>query len=290
IRDARGVEQIFKDRKPDIVFHAAALKHLTLLERHPLEAWKSNVIGTINVLNAAVASGVTGFVNISTDKAADASSILGFSKRIAERITASINIKGAVYVSVRFANVLGSRGSVLEVFRAQAEAGNPLTVTDANVTRFVMTIPEAVRLVTQAAAIGRPGEVLVLDMGRPIKILDIAKHYASRRNPPLDIIFTGLRPGEKLHEVLFGDGEPDDRPFHPKVSHVDVPPLSVESAKNAFISLLGGDGKDPEKDVDPVAIRKVLASICAIPSELAQNCENLGENSIQSGSDLTKVL
>ncbi len=180
IRDLDAVRTVFAQRRPDVVFHAAALKHLPMLEQYPAEAVKTNILGTRNVLDAADLVAVGRFVNISTDKAANPSSVLGYSKRIAERITAD-RARGAegAYLSVRFGNVLGSRGSVLTSFANQIAHGGPLTVTHPDVTRYFMTIEEACQLVIQAAAIGGPGEALVLDMGQPIKIHDVA-HAADR--------------------------------------------------------------------------------------------------------------
>src|SRR5439155_3147424 len=190
------------------------------------EAIKSDVRGTLTVLEASVAHGVEWFVNISTDKAADPTSVLGYSKRLAERLTADVAGQASgTYLSVRFGNVLGSRGSMLTTFRGQIEAGGPITVTDPEVTRYFMTIPEAVQLVIQAGAIGDDGEVLVLDMGKPVKIDDVAKMMAARADRPIRIVYTGLRPGEKLHEDLFGTGEIDLRPRHPLISQVPVAPL-----------------------------------------------------------------
>jgi FlaA1/EpsC-like NDP-sugar epimerase len=202
------------------------LKHLPLLERHPDESVKSNVLGTLTILRAAQRHGVQRFVNISTDKAADPTSVLGYTKRIAERLTAHVAAEtGGAFLSVRFGNVLGSRGSVLPTFRAQVEAGGPITVTDKDVTRYFMTVEEAVQLVVQAGAIGRPGEALVLDMGEPVRINDVARRLAARASRPVKVAYTGLRPGEKLHEQLLGLGEADSRPIHPLISHVCVPPL-----------------------------------------------------------------
>jgi FlaA1/EpsC-like NDP-sugar epimerase len=232
IRDRDRVAAVVSEVAPDVIFHAAALKHLSLLERHPSEAWKSNVHGTLNLLDAAVASGVGHFVNISTDKAADPSCVLGWSKRITERLTAHAGQQSSLhYVSVRFGNVLGSRGSVLGIFDAQLRAGGPLTVTDEDVTRYFMTVAEAVRLTIHAAAIGRTGQVMVLDMGHPVRIVDVARRLAASSRRPVDIVFTGLRPGEKLHETLLGQDEPDRRPHHPMISEVDVPPLDPESLR-----------------------------------------------------------
>ena len=232
IRDAPVVHDLFMQRRPQVVFHAAALKHLPLLEQYPVEAYKSNVVGTMNVLNASMAAGVEVFVNISTDKAANPVSVLGSSKRVAERLTSHVGdvTPAGTYLSVRFGNVLGSRGSVLESFRSQIDRGGPVTVTDPEVTRFFMTIPEAVQLVIQAGAIGRSGEVLVLDMGEPVRIHDVARRLVAQSERDISIVFTGLRPGEKLHEELFGEHEVDDRPCHKLISHAAVPPLAFEAA------------------------------------------------------------
>jgi FlaA1/EpsC-like NDP-sugar epimerase len=230
IRDSHTMRRIFDVCRPEVVIHAAALKHLPLLEKYPLEAWMTNVIGSWNVFCAASEVGVDTFVNISTDKAANPISVLGYSKRVTERLTAHVasRVDGR-FVSVRFGNVLGSRGSVLEAFARQIEEGGPVTVTHPDVTRFFMTIPEACQLVLQAAAIGNGGEALVLDMGMPVKIADVARLLICRahRND-VEIVYTGLRAGEKLHEELFGPGEVRDyRPSHPLVSHVSVPPLAL---------------------------------------------------------------
>ncbi len=230
IRDEDALRKIFTKHRPQVVFHAAALKHLPMLEQYPEEGWKTNVLGSLNVLTAAREVGVERFVNISTDKAADATSVLGQTKRLAERLTAHLAEEtGVPYLSVRFGNVLGSRGSVLYTFRAQIERGGPLTVTHPDVTRFFMTIPEACELVLQAGAIGRPADVLVLDMGKPVKIVDVAKRLLEESGrTDIEIEFTGLRPGEKLHEVLFSDGEQNVQSRHPLISRVSVPSISAD--------------------------------------------------------------
>ena len=229
IRDPYRVTEVFEQFRPQIVFHAAALKHLPLLERYPAEAVKSNVFGTRNVLEAAAACGAESFVNISTDKAANPVSVLGYSKRVAERLTAHMAGHAAgCYLSVRFGNVLGSRGSVLTALSAQVASGGPITVTHPEVSRYFMTVDEAVQLVLQAAVIGASGEVLVLDMGEPVRIADIARRLAGGAAGAVDIVFTGLRPGEKLHEELLGRGEADDRPHHPLIRHSPVRPLSPD--------------------------------------------------------------
>lgn len=238
IRDAEALDEVFAAHKPDVVFHAAALKHLPMLQQYPGEGWKTNVLGTKNVLDAAARHGVKRFVNISTDKAAAPTSVLGKTKRIAEELTAwYADQTGDSYLSVRFGNVLGSRGSVLYSFTAQIEKGGPVTVTDPNVTRYFMTIPEACELVIQAGAIGTPGDVLVLDMGEPVRILEVAEGLIARSGKDIDIVFTGLREGEKLDEVLFTSDEVCDVTSHPLITRVTVPPL-------APIRIAGVDGHD----------------------------------------------
>jgi FlaA1/EpsC-like NDP-sugar epimerase len=233
IRDRQRVARLFAEIRPDVVFHAAALKHMPLLQAHPAEALKSNVWGTLSVLDAAASVGVSHFVNISTDKAANAVNALGYSKRAAEGLTSHFS-RGfpGTYLSVRFGNVLGSRGSVLTSFKAQLESGNPLTVTHPDVTRYFMTIEEAVQLVIQAGAIGSDGHALVLDMGEPVRIFDVARQLAASRTPELPIVFTGLRPGEKLHEDLFCDDERATQSQHELIRCVDVPPLDPEVVRD----------------------------------------------------------
>ena len=237
IRDADSLMEIFENRRPEVVFHAAALKHLPMLEQFPEEAWKTNVLGTLNVLTAAQAVGVTTFVNISTDKAANPTSVLGHSKRVAEKLTAwAAEKSGQRYLSVRFGNVIGSRGSMLPTFTSLIEAGGPLTITHPDVTRFFMTIPEACQLVVQAGGIGRPAEVLILDMGEPVRILDVAQRMIDMSGQDIAIVYTGLRPGEKLHEELVGANETDERPVHPKISHTAVSAIAPENLnKNRWI-------------------------------------------------------
>lgn len=240
IRDAEALDKVFADHRPEVVFHAAALKHLPMLEQYPLEGWKTNTLGTLNVLRAARQYGVTRFVNISTDKAADATSVLGKTKRLAEELTAFFAREyGLTYLSVRFGNVLGSRGSMLHTFTAQIDAGGPITVTHPEITRYFMTIPEACELTIQAGAIGEPGDVLVLDMGEPVRILDVAKNLIALSGKKIDIVFTGLRPNEKMHEVLFSEDENRSATSHELISRVAVPPLNPDELDSV-------DGSDPE--------------------------------------------
>ena len=230
LRDQATINHIFETRKPEVVFHAAALKHLPLLERYPSEAYQTNVLGTTTLLKAAQKTNVQVFVNISTDKAANPISVLGYSKRIAERVTSyfGLHSNSGKYISVRFGNVLGSRGSVLMSFRDQIEKGGPVTVTHRGVTRYFMTISEAVQLVIQAGAIGNNGEVLVLDMGNPVSIYDVAAQLVRNSRKQVEIEIVGLRSGEKVHEELFGDGEVDARPEHPLISQVPVKPIELD--------------------------------------------------------------
>ena len=230
IRDRDRIFEVFEQHRPDVVFHAAALKHLPLLEAAPQEGWKTNVLGTHNVLDAAESVGVSHFVNVSTDKAANPTSVLGYTKLITERLTADkgLNATGT-YVSVRFGNVLGSRGSVLPAFREQAKKGGPITVTHPDITRYFMLVEEAALLVVQAGAIGCDGEVLVLDMGEPVKIADVARRFAEQHQPPLEIVYTGLRPGEKLHEDLVAADEAGGRKLHPMIIHVGGEPVAFEN-------------------------------------------------------------
>jgi FlaA1/EpsC-like NDP-sugar epimerase len=222
------------------VFHAAALKHLPLLESHPAEGWKTNVCGTLHLLEAAERHGVDRFVNVSTDKAANPTSVLGWTKRITERLTAhAAHVTDVNCVSVRFGNVLGSNGSVLRAFEAQAANGGPLTVTHPDITRYFMTIEEASRLIVHAGAIGEPGEVMILDMGEPVKILDVAERIASSCDPKLEIVFTGLRPNEKMHEDLISSHESGERKSHDLITHVDVPPLTPsDSMRTGVVATL----------------------------------------------------
>jgi FlaA1/EpsC-like NDP-sugar epimerase len=235
IRDLDALRTAFQATLPDLVFHAAALKHLPLLESYPLEAWRTNVLGTLNVLTAAAEVGVSTVVNISTDKAADPTCVLGYSKRIAERLTADFaNTQPGRYVSVRFGNVLGSRGSVIHAFAAQIEEGGPITVTHPDVERFFMLIPEACQLVLEAGSIGTNGEVMVLEMGEQVKILEMATtliRLSGRKD--IDIRYTGLRHGEKISEDLFSANENRRTTSNPLVTSVGVPTLSVNAVQSA---------------------------------------------------------
>ncbi len=225
IRDGLAIRTLFESTHPQVVFHAAAHKHVTFLERFPEEGYKTNVEGTRNVLEAAAATGVERFVNVSTDKAADPINVLGKTKREAELLTAEMNDSTeGVFLSVRFGNVLGSNGSVVPTFVEQVMRGNPITVTDPEASRFFMTVEEAVLLVLQGGALGMGGDVIVLEMGEPVKILDLANRISHSLRPgeTPNIVFTGLRRGEKLHEVLASTSdEPLPQP-HPRLRRFRV--------------------------------------------------------------------
>lgn len=222
IRFAERIHTLFEEYRPQIVFHAAAHKHVPLMEGNPAEAITNNVLGTRNLLKAAMAVNVNHFVMISTDKAVNPTSVMGASKRAAELLVhQAASLSGKAYLAVRFGNVLGSRGSVVLTFKQQIASGGPVTVTHPDMRRYFMTIPEAVQLVLQAATLGRGGEVFTLDMGEPVKIVDLARDMIELSGlevgRDIDIVFTGMRPGEKLYEELFVPGEDYARTVHEKI-------------------------------------------------------------------------
>ncbi|MEU8606397.1 polysaccharide biosynthesis protein [Actinoplanes sp. NPDC048791] len=222
IRDADTISRLFADIRPDIVFHAAAHKHLPLLERFPAEGVKANIGGTRNVVAAAAATGAELVVNISTDKAAHPTSVLGATKRVAEDIAACYATSRTRVASVRFGNVLGSRGSLLHSLKWQVSNARDITVTDPAATRFFMTIPEAASLVIEAAVLAGGGETYVLDMGRPIRILDLVRRYLDLAEAENRVVFTGLRNGEKLHEQLVDSSqEAVTATTHPRITRID---------------------------------------------------------------------
>jgi len=226
IRDQDGIFSVFTRYRPDVVFHAAAHKHVDVMEVHPEEALRTNIIGTANLTDAAVATGVERFVLISTDKAVRPKSVMGASKWFAEQIVRSVD-GGCVFCAVRFGNVLGSRGSVIPTFLRQIERGGPVTVTHRDMARYFMSIPEAVLLVMQAAALSRGGEVFTLDMGDPVNIVELARRLIrlSGRVPGRDIPidFIGIRPGEKLVEDVVDPADESVPSDHPSIV-VSKPP------------------------------------------------------------------
>lgn len=265
VQDRERIFRVMEQFKPDRVYHAAAHKHVPLMEYNPTEAVKNNIYGTKNMAEAAKAADVHSFVMISTDKAVNPPNVMGATKRVAEMIVTGLNEKGKTnFVAVRFGNVLGSRGSVIPLFKEQIQNGGPVTVTDFRMTRYFMTIPEASRLVLQASALAQGGEIFVLDMGEPVRILDLAKKmvklsgYTEKEIP---IVEAGIRPGEKLYEELLASSEHTDRKVYDKifVGKVNNEPIedvmrfvhkieqyTNEDLKSALVSFAGGQQNKPE--------------------------------------------
>ena len=238
IRDRSRVEGIFRTYHPDIVYHAAAYKHVPMMEKHPLESVKTNVFGTKNVADCAVRFGVKRFVMISTDKAVNPTNVMGASKRIAEIYTQSLNkVAETCFITTRFGNVLGSNGSVIPRFKKQIEAGGPITVTHPDITRFFMTIPEACQLVLQAGALGNGGEIFVFDMGKSVRIVDLARKMIKLSGyevgKDIHIVFTGLRPGEKLYEEVLNVKETTLPTVHDRIKIAKVREYNYADVKVA---------------------------------------------------------
>lgn len=265
IRDRNVMDEVMRQYRPEIVFHAAAHKHVPMLELHPCEAVLTNVVGTSNVIDAAVEHGVERFVFISTDKAVQPASVMGATKRLGEQMVVAKAPPGSRYSAVRFGNVLGSRGSVIETFKRQIQDGGPVTVTDPNMARFFMSVQEAVQLVLQAAAIAEGGDVFMLDMGEEVLIKDLAEKMIllSGRTPGVDIEIriTGARDGEKLSEALVAPSERSLRTSHPAIlrivprhrANVDFDRIGTALAalagsrrsaevRTALVDLVGGSG------------------------------------------------
>lgn len=252
-RDESRLATVFDRIKPDVVFHAAAHKHVPLMEENPEEAVTNNVIGTRNVIRQAIRAGTGRLVMISTDKAVSPSSLMGATKRMAEALVRQAAAQGAhAFMVVRFGNVLGSRGSVVNTFKAQIEQGGPIRVTHPEMTRYFMTIPEAVHLVLQASGEGRGGELFVLDMGEPVRIVDLARDLVVLSGLNADevpIEFTGVRPGEKLHERLFDEGMQTKATSHPDVLQVLGPDPCVRPDLDTVVEQLGNAAKRGDRDM-----------------------------------------
>jgi len=282
IRDAARLRSIVSAVKPFAIFHAAAHKHVPLMEENIVEAVTNNVLGTRNLLDAALDANVTHLVNISTDKAVRPTSVMGATKRIAELLVLNAAVaEGRNFASVRFGNVLGSRGSVIPTFMRQIEAGGPVTVTHPEMRRYFMTIPEAVQLVLQAGALGSGGELFVLDMGEPVRIVDLARDLIRlsglEEGIDISIEFTGVRPGEKMYEeVLFG-GE-DVRPTdHPKVLRAASDPIDTALAEQVeqLVQLAASTASIPDRDIRR-AIRAIVPEFALHDARTDPNGQPVG--------------
>jgi FlaA1/EpsC-like NDP-sugar epimerase len=241
INDVDRMEQVFASWRPDIVFHAAAHKHVPMMEYNPGEAIKNNVLGTKILAELADEYAAQEFVMISTDKAVNPTSVMGVSKQLAERfIHAFSDVATTKFVVVRFGNVLASNGSVVPIFQEQIRRGGPVTVTHPEIERFFMTIPEASQLVLQAAAMGKGGEIFVLDMGQPVRIVDLAKdliRLSGLQPEDIEIVFTGLRPGEKLYEELYFEDEEMQPTPHPKLFVAYHRPYTLDDVRQSITEL-----------------------------------------------------
>ena len=259
IRSAQAMDTMLRQIKPDVVFHAAALKHVPIVERFPLEGVLTNVVGTRNVLRSCASAAVGRFVLISTDKAVEATSVMGATKRVAEHLTVSTARRiGRPYTAVRFGNVLGSSGSVIPIFERQLEQGRPITITHPDVTRYFMTLSEAVSLILEAGSTKEQGEVYVLDMGEPVRIIDLARDLIALRGEDpdaIEFVYTGLRPGERLHETLFYAAEAAEPTAHPGVLRAG--PNGTITA-HADLDSLVDRLESAARDGDDQAVRAIL--------------------------------
>ncbi|MBW8348393.1 polysaccharide biosynthesis protein [Bacillus sp. IITD106] len=269
-QDANKMMVVMSKYKPDVVYHAAAHKHVPLMERNPEEAVKNNIIGTKNVAEAASWHGVTTFVMISSDKAVNPTSVMGATKRLAEMIIQNMNGKSKTkFVAVRFGNVLGSRGSVIPIFKKQIEKGGPVTVTHREMVRYFMTIPEASRLVIQAGALAKGGEIFVLDMGEPVKIIDLATNLIKLSGHSVDEIgieFSGIRPGEKLYEELLKDEEIIEKQVYPNIYIGKAGKLYLEEIEEIIETYSILDSEMLRKTLIGLANRKVRL----VPQQMMQ--------------------
>ncbi len=264
VRDRNRVDEIMKQYHPDVVFHAAAHKHVPLVESSPLEAIKNNVLGTKNVVECCITNYVEKFVMISTDKAVRTTNVMGATKRMCELIVEGYKNNGVTKLcAVRFGNVLGSNGSVIPLFEKQIEKGGPVTVTDPNIIRYFMTIPEAAQLVLQAGAYAKTGEIFILDMGKPVKIVDLARNLIQLSglipDEDIQIEFTGLRPGEKLYEELLVDPKNSTKTANNLIFVAEPEDISMDEVneKISHLSTLVEEGKQDNEEIIQIITKKM---------------------------------
>lgn len=273
VRDALFMDTLFQAYRPTYVFHAAAYKHVPLMEANPYESILTNVWGSYNVAQLADKYGVSKFVMVSTDKAVNPTNVMGATKRVAEIAISTVNINSKTnFIVTRFGNVLGSNGSVIPLFEKQMLKGGPLTITDPNITRYFMTIPEACQLVQEAAVMGKGGEIFVFDMGEPVKIIDLAKQMIRLKgyNYPEDIAIkiVGLRPGEKIYEELLANGENTEKTYHEKImiAKVNTPDLALQQAR---IEQLCAFAQTADPNADKMKLVQLVKDI--VPEFRSQN-------------------
>ena len=269
IRDGHRMDQLFNIYKPKIVFHAAAYKHVPLMEEHPYEAVKTNVIGTKNLVDISIKHGINKFILISTDKAVNPTNVMGATKRIAELYINSRKEKGQTkFITTRFGNVLASNGSVIPLFKSQIEAGGPVTITQKDIERFFMTISKACELILEAGAMGTGSEVFVFDMGKPMKVYNLAKMMIQLSGKPIDIKITGLRPGEKVVEELIAPSETAKSTYHPKIKIAQSKPKPTEETPAKISELCN--------KVSRIQNLEIVALIKAIVPEYISNNSKFG--------------
>ena len=284
------MNEIFASEKPQVVFHAAAYKHVPMMEWNPIEAVKNNVLGTKVVADVANAHGVEKFVMVSTDKAVNPTSIMGVSKRSAEIYVQALSQRSRTkYVTVRFGNVLGSEGSVIPIFKEQIARGGPITVTHPEMTRYFMTIPEACQLVLQAGVIGNGGDILFLDMGAPVKIVDLARDLVKLSGlavgDDIEIVFSGMRPGEKLFEELSTIGENVEKTDHPKIFVGRFRPYSWDEVEASFAVF-----RRLSSENDPVQVRATFKKLVPEFTQASGDAKTPPSESPRSGADETAAL
>jgi len=273
VRDEIFMDKVFEVYRPSYVFHAAAYKHVPLMEANPYESILTNVWGSYNVAQLADKYGVTKFVMVSTDKAVNPTNVMGATKRVAEIAVSTVNMRSKTnFIVTRFGNVLGSNGSVIPLFEKQMQKGGPLTITDPNITRYFMTIPEACQLVQEAAVMGKGGEIFVFDMGEPVKIMDLAKQMIRLKgyNYPedIDIKIVGLRPGEKIFEELLANGENTETTYHEKIMIAKVNAADILFQK-ARVDQLCAFAKSADPNADKMQLVKMIKEI--VPEYRSQN-------------------